>query len=620
MTHYLQTTLAISLMSLMLTACSNSSSTSSKNSDNTAPTLTIPTLVTSTNQSIFSLAGKVTDNQSTSNVAVIIKNLTTGKQTQTVADAEGNFLLNTELATGENHLQIIVSDKAGNQSTDSLKITLDNTAPTLTLSTKIADEVSRTSQIVLKGTAIDNLPQTLKITITKADNTTQSLDVSATGEFEIPVDLNAGENQFIISVNDSAGNTNKQDGKVYFGHTLTAGGSHTGAIVNGKVYAWGRNNLGQIGMGKTTTLAKNTDHPITPYLVTQVPSDVVSVSFNQNHSSVLTKDGKVYTWGSDSNGELGRGDTEREICTGKVANCRLNIGEVEGLSDVVAISSGYAHRLALTKAGEVWAFGSNSQGQLGLDVSVTNSSTPVKVKFDNANIGKVIQVIASSDSSYVLDDKGQVWAWGSNEYGNLGNEKICDEYDKTLTPNCLANVSTPTLVPFTSDVKIAELAVGRDHVLAMTDKGQVYGWGLNFSSQVGYHGDEVINTASAWAENIGTPTLLPWSSEKPAKHIYANGNTSYVMLADNKVYPWGTFGETGADGKTAYVDLSEPTDKLTHLTEVTDMAVGALHQLARRKDGGIWSWGWSFEGSLGGGATVTNIWMYNTPVKVVMTP
>ena len=71
-----------------------------------------------------------------------------------------------------------------------------------------------------------------------------------------------------------------------------------------------------------------------------------------------------------------------------------------------------------------------------------------------------------------------------------------------------------------------------------------------------------------------------------------------------------------ATGKTIYVNLNEPTDKLPALTNVTDMSVGALHQVAQRQDGGLYTWGWSFEGSLGGGATTTNIWMYNVPIAI----
>ena len=226
-------------------------------------------------------------------------------------------------------------------------------------------------------------------------------------------------------------------------------------------------------------------------------------------------------------------------------------------------------------------------------------------------MGKVIQVAAAANSSYALDDKGQVWAWGQNQYGNLGQGNVC-----VATAGCQDVNNTPILVKFPAGVNITEIAAGKDHVLAMTDQGKVYAWGLNASSQVGFNGEGYKDSDRAWAQYVTTPILLPWFDNRVAKHVYANGNTSYVMLNDRKVYAWGTFGETDATGKTIYVNLNEPTDKLPALTNVTDMSVGALHQIAQRQDGGLYTWGWSFEGSLGGGATTTNIWMYNVPIAI----
>ena len=73
------------------------------------------------------------------------------------------------------------------------------------------------------------------------------------------------------------------------------------------------------------------------------------------------------------------------------------------------VAAGYNHNLVLTKDGSVWAFGANTQGQLG-NATTIESSTPVKVDFSAAaDIGHIVQVVASANSSYALDDKGQVW-------------------------------------------------------------------------------------------------------------------------------------------------------------------------------------------------------------------
>lgn len=609
----------ISLASLvsafMLAGCGSSNSVAIQ--DSSKPVLTIhQNFATTSNQSSIQLSGKAQDNQAV-NVSVISNHTTTPYVA--LVNTTGDFNIDVPLVDGENILTITAKDLSGNTTTQSITIFKDSVAPTLVLNNDLKNAISRTSEIILIGTVSDNHLSGLSLTLSHQD-TSQTVSINEKGEFRTTLALNAGENKIKLVAKDASGNEQVLQEKVYFGQTLTGAGSHTGILDNGKVYAFGRNNFGQVGIGETTTLAKNSNHPKTPVLVRNAPSNVVAISFNQNHSALLTKDGKVYTWGSDSQGELGRGSLNKHNCASGKNNCRLDIGMVEGLSEVVAISSGYSHKLALTKTGEVWAFGSNSQGQIGQDTSLVKSQdTPVKVDFSaHTNMGKIIQVIASSDASYALDNKGQVFAWGSNEYANLGNGAVCDENDASLTPNCVKNSFKPILVPL-QDIKITELAVGRDHVLALNDKGQVYAWGLNFSSQVGYKGEDKAGLADAWAEVIEKPTLLPWSNMKPVKHVFANGTTSYAMLKDNKVYPWGQFGETDANGKTNYAELSEPTDKLPNLTNVYDMGVGALHQIARRDTGDIYSWGWSFEGSLGG-QDISNIWMYNTPILVTLAP
>ena len=122
------------------------------------------------------------------------------------------------------------------------------------------------------------------------------------------------------------------------------------------------------------------------------------------------------------------------------------------------------------------------------------------------------------------------------------------------------------------------------------------------------------------------------------RRVYANGNASYVLLddvdtengssTDGALYAWGMFGETNSEGRTIYDDLDEPTNKLPNLEDIENMAIGALHHIANDNDfepndtdeeqnEDLFTWGWSFEGSLGNENT-TNIWMYNNPIPVTL--
>lgn len=496
----------------------------------------------------------------------------------------------------------------------------DTTPPTLSIATDIIDEVSRQSQLRITGQVSDNV-QVASLSVQINETTEQPIDFNSDGSFTTTVRLHPGVNRIVITATDKMGNRDYKQGEVYFGQRLSAGAAHSMAIKSGRVYGWGRNNYAQTGIGKATQMGVDSDHPATPTQITNLPEHMVSVSINQNYAVALSSDGKVYTWGSDEEGQLGRGNTGRDACVGESNNCRFAADVVTGLPKAVAISAGGAHVLVLTEMGEVWAFGSNNQKQLGKD-DIAHSDTPIQIDLTNSadanSMGRIIAIAASSDASFILDDQGQVWGWGSNENGTLGRGQVCDEYEPATTPDCIQSSATAHRVDLPSGVKISEIAAGGSHLLAKTTNGEVYGWGNNFSSQVGYRGVGYAYTDNEWDEVIDTPTLLPWSQQTPAKHIYAGGTTSYMMDNQAKVHAWGIFGENDKDDIPEYLELSTPTDKLPMLTQVDDMAVGALHQLAMRQDGGMFSWGWNAYGSLGGGADTSSFWMYNVPILLTL--
>lgn len=483
----------------------------------------------------------------------------------------------------------------------------DTTLPVLTSAFVGKDATVQVARITVAGTATDNTALKSVVVAVNGVQTTATL-TGTSGSYALEIALKAGNNAYTITATDAAGNQSKQTGNVYLGKRVAAGGAHSGAIVNGKLYTWGRNNFGQTGLGYVSTLAANpSTHPAVPTLAAS-SNTFVALAFNQNQSIALDQSGKLWSWGDDTNGQLGRG--EPVLCPGSTSNrCRLDIGQITGVDNVVAVSAGYRHTLALRADGTVWGFGLNTNGQLG-DGSSTTRSLPVQVQWATADapkLGAIVQVSASASSSYALDNKGQVWAWGRNQYANLGQGTVSTDVN-----------STPVLVPMPAGVKVTSIANGRDHVIALTDTGKVYAWGLNATSQVGFSGYKHKGTTSEWPSPVTSPRSLPALETNPAVEVYANGNTSYVRRADGKLYPWGMYGATEGTGATTYADLDEPEDRLPSLTGISDLAVGALHQVALRNDGKLFTWGWSFEGSLGGGSTALNAWMYNLPLAPVV--
>jgi alpha-tubulin suppressor-like RCC1 family protein len=110
-----------------------------------------------------------------------------------------------------------------------------------------------------------------------------------------------------------------------------------------------------------------------------------------------------------------------------------------------------------------------------------------------------------------------------------------------------------------------------------------------------------------------TPQLLPWFDNAIA--VWANGNQSFAQRSDGKVYPWGQ-NMLGTLGIEEDDNVEQPNSPIFGLENVADLGNGALHTLAIRDDGAVFSWGWSFEGSLGGGESTINLWAYRLPLLV----
>lgn len=177
---------------------------------------------------------------------------------------------------------------------------------------------------------------------------------------------------------------------------LTAGASHACAIVDGKGYCWGMNQNGQLGSG-------NEVDQLTPILVPNF-SQVQSMSAGRAHTCALG-DGHLKCWGFNGLGNLGISQLESKNLPYEVA-----------LLGATSLDSRQYHSCAL-QDGKPYCWGYNYQGQVGDDTSV-NRSIPVAVKNFN---GHARQIATGKAHTCALMDSDQVYCWGENLYGQLGN-------------------------------------------------------------------------------------------------------------------------------------------------------------------------------------------------------
>ena len=348
-------------------------------------------------------------------------------------------------------------------------------------------------------------------------------------------------------------------GLVLAGFTgIAAGSRHSLALKSdGTVWAWGQNDMGQIGDGTTTQRQA----------AVQVRglTLVTAISAGDKFSVALKGDGTVWAWGSGSEGQLGDGTTAQQ---------KLTPGLVSGLAGVVAISSGHEHSLALKGDGTVWAWGYNGGGQIG-DGTNGQRAAPVQI----SGLTGVVSIAAGWEDSLALKGDGTVWGWGSNYHKELG--------DGTSTAH-----TTPIAVGgFTG---VLAIAAGENDSLALKSDGTVWGLGRDDWSQFG---DGVI-TGSGMVERA-VPVQTSGLSGLVA--ISAGFVHGLGLKSDGTVWKWGSdsFGSNVAANPTAV--------QVSGLSGMVAIAGGEWHSLALKSDGTIWSWGRNAEGQLGDGTTTDHL-------------
>ncbi len=283
--------------------------------------------------------------------------------------------------------------------------------------------------------------------------------------------------------------------------SVAAGRSHSVALrEDGTVWAWGANDSGQLGNGVVGSRSRG--RPVQVHGSGNVGflSDIVAIAAGGSHTLALSKDGTVWSWGYDSRGELGHGGTVIDDVTGMRLLATGVPGLVAGLEGIAAIAAGIAYSIALKTDGTIWAWGRNDSGQLG-DGTTTDRNTPAQAR----GVGEVVSVSAGHRHAVVALADGTVWAWGSNQYGQLGVGG--------------AHSCSPRTVSVVDEA--AAVAAGAGHTVALKRDGTVWAWGRNDSGQ---RGDGTSNRS-------GTPhQCLFVTTPRPVRDFAAIGGDTMVWL------------------------------------------------------------------------------------------
>ena len=399
--------------------------------------------------------------------------------------------------------------------------------------------------------------------------------------------------------------TSRFDGKVV---SVSAGGNYSLALTDGgRVYSWGANNCAQLGNGnqgecsnpdastedKDTSVAVSIPTDITDNFNLPAGRKIIKIYAGWRQAFAIANDGTLYAWGLNHHGQLGLGTTGGQRTLPEVVNFAFNGNIVDLATD--------SHVLVLTDQGFVYSWGLNSNGQLGVG-GTDDSNTPVEITSLRGQ--GVVQVETSSNGSFARTNDGQLYAWGQNDYGNLGfGEKIIPDQSTTVIVwnpqpvnavyrddyDTVEQVETPRLSKANEIIGrgIKDLAVGFHKVVAIANDGRVFTWGDNQNGVLGIAGDtgdEYNICDRSWglqdAKNCSDthyakrgPVHLGSNYDNKFESVFASGEALFAIGVDGSVYSWGNGGTPDADGNNITGDINYQQATIMGANMPLDMSV-----------------------------------------------
>lgn len=350
-------------------------------------------------------------------------------------------------------------------------------------------------------------------------------------------------------------------------------------------------------MGTVEIIATHTiTHKSTTIFVQVVPVGKVTVpklEIGATHTAALKTDGTVWTWGSNSYGQLGTGDNINKAMPAKVMD----------IENAIDISVGSYNTVVVKDDGTVWSFGYNGYGQLG-DGTSSSRNTPVQVIKQNGKpLEKIVKISAGTNKTIALDENGNVWVWG-NTYKSTAT--------KLTTINNAIDISPSYVVTQTGKVytlegekleidNILRVSEGTNHALFLTKEGTGYSIGANSNGQLG--------DGTTVSKNSPTVIKTEKSNLTDIKELKAGSGSSMAIMKNGDTYTWGS-NNNNKLGTTATKNQIYPT-KLENVNTSISGDIGTDNGGIIDTQGFVYMWGLGTYGNLGNS-------LYNTSVEPVL--
>ena len=362
---------------------------------------------------------------------------------------------------------------------------------------------------------------------------------------------------------------------------VDASATHSAGIrTDGTLWTWGYNGSGELGY------AGGTGAPAQVGFDMDWKTVSAGAYRNGGFTAAIKTGGTLWTWGNNEAGQLGLGDkASRGVPTQvgadadwKAVACSDGVGDAARVigSDPYTLDD---HVLALKNDGSLWAWGANDYGQLG-DGTMTSRSAPQRVGGDNDWAALAV----GDDFSAALKTDGSLWTWGRGQFGQLGQGGTPGPATKALLPARVAGAET---------FKALACGSGRDSSFMLAIKktdGTLWGWGKNYAGELGQglHGFDTFSS----------PVLVSGATDWQSVACGGSYGDNYSLAVKTNGRLWAFGGNyRGTLGNGDYVSLYSP-QAVADTSTWAGVAAGS-NSFGIKTDGTLWAWGDNEWGQLG---------------------
>lgn len=368
---------------------------------------------------------------------------------------------------------------------------------------------------------------------------------------------------------------------------------HVLAVAGNKLFAWGRNDQGQLGNGTTTTNSS------VPVAVAQgaIPAGVtiVEAAASSYHTLALGSDGFLYAWGERTSvGHIAPATVTAPI--------RVVSGAITGTMKFVSVTASHGFSTAVSTDGDVYSWGTtNREGQLGIGNTTSAIHPTLALRGQIPEGVKLVMARAGIYHVLALGDNGKVYAWGLNNNGQVGQTGLPQNWTPQTSPRAVSQGAVP------ENVTLVSISAGGATSFALGSNGKAYAWGAGLSGHLA-QGNSLAARADQPAPVEMLRGAIPASAHITA--VTAGGNHTLLVASDGRQYACGhpAGGQLGYDGSgTTYQGLPRAAVFVPGVALASDtfvsVAGGSEITWAVLSNGSAYACGSGSYGGLGNGAT-----------------